>query len=102
MSRKLARRTRRHHGDPGLDDLEMIGRRARSAYRELQEAWRFDHVIPNHDGEDSEHWEAFPEPIGDARRAVQAFADLLRGEVPAIAERWDERLLADAPARAGD
>ena len=48
-------------------DLEDIEKRASSAYRELQEAWRFDHVIPNHDGEDSDNWEAFYYLIGDAR-----------------------------------
>ena len=94
MRRKLLRRTQRQLGTLETGDLEVVERRARSAYRELQEAWRFDHVIPNHDGEDSEHWDALPEPIGDARRAVQAFAALLRGETPALAERWDERLLA--------
>jgi len=98
MRRKLLRRTRRQRGslEAGnltASDLEVVERRAKSAYRELQDAWRFDHVLPNHDGEDSEHWDAFPEPIGDARRVVQAFAALLSGEIPALAERWDESLL---------
>jgi guanylate kinase len=94
MRRKLLRRTQRQRGTLDASDLEVIERRARSAYGELRQAWLFDHVIPNHDGEDSEHWDAFPEPIGDARRAVHAFAALLGGETPSLAERWDERLLA--------
>jgi guanylate kinase len=94
MRRKLLRRAKRHRGALGIHDLEVVERRAGSAYRELREAWRFNHVIPNHDGEDSEHWDAFPQPVGDARRAVLAFAALLRGETPAVAERWHQGLLA--------
>ncbi len=59
MRRKLLRRTRRQKGEPSLKDLEDIERRAGSAYAELAEAHHFDHVIPNHDGEDSDDWDAF-------------------------------------------
>jgi hypothetical protein len=55
MRRKLLRRTRRQKGELSLSDVENVETRARSAYLELQEAWHFQHVIPNHDGEDSEH-----------------------------------------------
>jgi guanylate kinase len=89
MRRKLLRRTRRQKGEPSLRDLEDVERRARSAYVELAEAWHFDHVIPNHDGEDSDDWDAFYYPLGDARRALLAFAALLRGETPPGIERWD-------------
>ena len=41
---------------------ENIERRAGSAYTELKEACHFDHVLPNHDGEDSENWDAFTIP----------------------------------------
>ena len=47
-----------------LRDLENIEKRASSAYRELHEAHYFQHVIPNHDGEDSENWDAFYHPSG--------------------------------------
>jgi guanylate kinase len=97
MRRKLLRRTQRQRGTLGLKDLEEIERRARSAYRELQLARCFDQVIVNHDGEDSEQWDAFPEPIGDARRSVETFATLLRGDVASIAEKWDEELLPRVP-----
>ncbi len=49
--------------------LEEIERRTGSAYRELKEAHHFEYVIPNHDGEDRDNWEAFDHPLGDARLA---------------------------------
>ena len=94
MRRKLLRRTQRQKSILALKDLENIERRAASAYAELKEAWHFDHVIPNHDGEDSENWDAFYYPLGDARNALLSFADLVRGKVPPIAEKWEEGLLS--------
>ena len=93
MRRKLLRRTRRQKLELSLQDLENIETRARSAYVELKEAWRFDYVIPNHDGEDSDNWEAFYYPLGDARRALRAFAALLAGNVPPDVEKWEEDLI---------
>lgn len=93
MRRKLLRRTQRQNTILSQKDLEDIERRASSAYGELREAWRFDHVLPNHDGEDSENWDAFRYPIGDARQVLLAFVDLLAGRVPARAEKWDRQLL---------
>ena len=49
--------------------------RACSAYRELSGAWLFEHVIPNHGGEDSDDWEAFYYLIGDARKANGNFGN---------------------------
>jgi len=89
MRRKLLRRARRQKGEPSLKDLEEIERRAGSAYAELAEAWYFDHVIPNHDGEDSDHWDAFYYPLGDARKTLLALVALLRGQTPTGVERWD-------------
>jgi guanylate kinase len=93
MRKKLLRRTRRQKGELSLKDLENIERRAGSAFRELQEAASFDWVIPNHDGEDSDDWEAFYYPLGDARRALLAFVDLLEGRIPPCAEKWDPSLV---------
>jgi guanylate kinase len=93
MRRKLFRRTRRQKGILSLPDLENIERRASSAYRELQLARRFQHVLPNHDGEDSENWDAFPYPIGDAFTKLHAFVDLLSGRPPEGAERWEGGLV---------
>jgi len=93
MRRKLLRRTRRQKLDLSTKDLENIETRASSAYPEIREAWQFDYVIPNHDGEDSDHWDAFYYPIGDARKSLNIFAALLRGEVPAGVEKWEENLV---------
>ncbi|MFZ0419614.1 MAG: hypothetical protein WAM04_16055 [Candidatus Sulfotelmatobacter sp.] len=93
MRRKLLRRTTRQKTHLSLKDLEDIEKRASSAYRELQEGWHFDYVIANHDGEDSDNWEAFYYPIGDARKTIEAVAGLLKGTVPSNAETWDADLL---------
>jgi guanylate kinase len=94
MRRKLLRRTTRQKNILSLKDLENIERRAKSAYTELQEAWAFDHVIPNHDGEDSENWDAFYYPIGDARKALLAFAGLIEGPVSPLVEKWERGLFS--------
>ena len=93
MRRKLLRRTQKQKTTLSLNDLENIERRAACAYPELKLAHHFDHVVPNHDGEDSENWDAFRRPIGDARRTLLAFVDLLSGRVPPCAETWDETLI---------
>jgi guanylate kinase len=93
MRRKLLRRTRKQKGELSLKDLENIERRASSAYSELKEAHQFQFVIPNHDGEDSENWDAFYYPLGDARIALNTFVSLLKNEQPSAAEIWEEDLL---------
>lgn len=95
MRRKLLRRTSRQKSLLALPDLENIERRAGSCYRELQLAGYFDVVLPNHDGEDSEHWTAFPRPLGDAGRLLEAFATFLQGQTPDLTERWPDDLLPD-------
>ncbi len=93
MRRKLLRRTKRQKINLSLKDLENIENRVASAIVELREGWKFDYVIPNHDGEDSEHWDAFYYPIGDARKALLAFAALLQGETPPSVEKWEKDLV---------
>ncbi len=93
MRRKLLRRTRHQKGTLSLSDLENIETRARSSYPELCLAWRFEHILVNHDGEDSDHWQAFYYPVGEARQTVMAFADILRGKSPRQGEHWDRDLL---------
>jgi guanylate kinase len=90
----VLRRTRRQKGELSLQDLEDIERRASSVYRELQEAHYFQYVIPNHDGEDSENWDAFYYPLGDARVALLAFVSLLGGKTPSGVEAWEEDLIS--------
>ncbi|MDH3828418.1 MAG: hypothetical protein OET21_13440, partial [Desulfobacterales bacterium] len=93
MRRKLLRRTKRQKINPSLKDLENIEQRVASAIIELREAWKFDYVIPTHDGEDSEHWDAFYYPIGDARKALLAFVALLKDEAPPSVEKWEKDLV---------
>ncbi len=91
--RKLLRRTKKAKENLSLKDLENIEKRSASAIVELREAWKFDYVIPLHDAEAHENWDAFYYPIGSARKAMEAFAALLRGEEPAGVERWEEDLV---------
>jgi len=93
MRRKLLRRTAKQKGVLSLRDLEDIEARCRAAYAELGYAWQFQYVLPNHDGEDSENWDAFYFPLGDARRCLLDFAAILLGEAPVRAEKWDRALL---------
>jgi guanylate kinase len=93
MRRKLLVRTRRQKKELSLKDLENIERRAGSAYRELQDAHYFDYVISNHDGEESDNWDGFYYPLGDARKSLLKFAALLRGETPHGIELWEPDLL---------
>lgn len=93
MRRKLLRRTRRQKAELSLKDLENIEKRAGSAYRELRDACHFEYVIANHDGEDSDNWDAFYHPLGDARTSLLAFAALLEGNVPHGVETWEEGLI---------
>ena len=93
MRRKLLRRTRRQKSEFSAKDLENIEKRASSAYRELKEAWHFDYVIPNQDGEDSDNWDAFYYPLGDARKVLVTFAALLEGREPPGVEKWEEHLV---------
>jgi len=93
MRRKLLRRTTRQKGLLSLKDLQNIEKRAASAIVELRHAWTFDYVIPCHDGEDSENWNAFYYPVGDARKAMLVFAAILGGEPPPEAEHWEEDMV---------
>ena len=93
MRRKLLRRTTRQKTHLSQPDLANIEKRAASAIVELGYAHRFDHVLPNHDGEDSENWDAFYYPVGDAFVTLDAFAALLAGEPAARAEHWEPALV---------
>lgn len=93
MRRRLLRRTRRQKGELSLKDLNNIENRASSAWGEMKKAYLFDHVIPNHDGEDSENWDAFYYPLADARLALLSFVSLLREEQPVNVEQWEQDLI---------
>jgi len=93
MRRKLLRRTRKQKTELSIKDLENIEKRASSAYQELGMACQFKHVIPNHDGEDSENWDAFYYPLGDALKSLQSFVSLYRNENADNVETWEKDLL---------
>ncbi len=93
MRRKQLRRKTRQKIELSIRDLDDIETRASSAYREMKMAWQFDYVIPNHDGEDSDNWELFYYPIGDARKTMLAFVELLEGRDAKGVEKWDKDLL---------
>jgi guanylate kinase len=91
--RKLLRRMQKQKGILSLKDLEEAERRCQSAYREMQKAHCFEHVLPNHDGEDNDNWDAFYYPVGDAFKTLSALAELLKGKIPDLAEKWEADLL---------
>lgn len=93
MRRKLLKRAQKQKGILSIKDLENIETRAKSAYEELKLSINFDFVVPNHDGEDSEHWDTFYYPIGDARKTLMALVDLLENNKSSFAEKWNENLL---------
>lgn len=93
MRRKLLRRTRKQKGELSIPDLENVEQRAGAAYREMQQAYKFNYVLPNHDGEDSENWDAFYFPLGEAWVALKTVVSLLHGNIPEVLETWEEDLL---------
>jgi guanylate kinase len=93
MRRKQLRRKTHQKIEISMRDLEDIETRSSSAYRELKMAWQFDYVIPNHDGEDSDNWELFYYPIGDARKTMRDFIALLEGKKAPGVEKWEKDLL---------
>ncbi len=93
MRRKLVRRTKKQKSELALPDYQNIEKRASSAYQELGFAHHFDYVLPNHDGEDSEHWDAFAFPIGEARISLLTFVDLVEGRTTEHTEKWETGLI---------
>ena len=91
--RKLLYRAEKMKVTLGPKELENIGRRSASTIHEMRNAWKLDYVIPMHDGECNDNWDVFGYPIGAARRALEAFAALLRGKSSINAEKWEEGLV---------
>lgn len=89
MQQKLLSRAVTYKPHLGLSDLNNIQMRAASAFEELMMAPEFDIVLPNHDGEDSNHWELFGFPIGDAGEVLAAFTKIIQGVESRRAEHWD-------------
>lgn len=93
IRRKLVRRVLKQKGIPSFRDLEDVEERAKTAYDEMKSASQYDYVLANHDGEDSDNWDYFYYPIGDARKTLLSFVDILLGNEPGYYERWPQDLL---------
>jgi guanylate kinase len=93
MRRKLLRRTQKQKTILSAQDLANIEVRASFAFSEIRQAYHFDYVIPNHDGEDSDNWDAFYYPIADARKTLLCLTAILRGENNSYFEKWPQNLL---------
>lgn len=93
MRKKLIRRTTRQNIQLSLKDLEDIEKRATRAFEEMNHAHTYDHVIPNHDGEDSDNWDQFYYPIGDARKTCECFMQIIEGKECHLAEQWEYGLI---------
>lgn len=93
MRRKLLRRTQKQKTILSAKDLENIEVRASCAFSEMKLAHYFDYIIPNHDGEDSENWDAFYYPIADARKTLLCFVTILNIQDNSYCEIWPKDLL---------
>ena len=93
MRRKLLRRNSKYSKRLTESVKKNIEIRVQTVYEELTLARQFDFVIPNHDGEDSDNWDLFDFPIGDAAAALKAFANLVQGKKSKIAEKWRKDII---------
>ncbi len=91
--RKLLYRAEKMKTELGPKELANIEQRCASTIHEMRNAWKLDYVIPMYDGECNDNWDVFGHPIGAARRALEAFASLLRGEESDGAEKWEKNLV---------
>lgn len=94
MRRKLLRRTKKQKTILSATDLENIEIRASCALSEMKLAHRFDYIIPNHDGEDSDNWDTFYYPIADARKTLLSTIAILNGRSHSYCEKWPKDLLS--------
>lgn len=95
MRRKLDRRATEKE-----DAKRQI--RAQWAYTEMQHAHKYAHVIINRDGEDSDNW-GLPHrkddlwklsyPIGDAKKTLETFIEILETGNSANTEHWKPDIL---------
>jgi guanylate kinase len=93
MRHKLLHRLKKFGTRMDSSHMADIRHRASNAYFELKEAHKFDHIIPNHDGEESDNWTRSLLPSGDAGRALDAFAAIISDKNHPNIEKWDENLV---------
>ena len=72
-----------------MSDVEV---RANNAYNELLAAHMYDHVLPNHDGEDSPNWYGGGSPRHEASRVLEALVEILKNGRSDYAEVWEPGL----------
>ncbi|MCX5813175.1 MAG: hypothetical protein NT178_11620 [Proteobacteria bacterium] len=69
--------------------------RAKDSFAELASACKYSYIIVNHDGEGNPNWHRLPSgifidrPEGDAGRAVESMAHILRDPTTANVENWN-------------
>ena len=90
MRQKLLRRAKNMQIKLSMDMIGDIKKRSDDAYWEIKEAHHFEHIIPNHDGEDSDNWHAFSYPVGEAQETLSAFVSILENKIHPLVEHWDE------------
>jgi guanylate kinase len=88
MLEKLIRRAENFKIPLTDNILDNLKHRARDAFSELEMAVSFDHVIVNHDGEDSPNWDDFDNLQGDALRAVHSLAAIITTGKDINSESW--------------
>ena len=93
IRQKLLRRIKQYGTTINTTDIKDIQQRAIDAYHELREAYHFDFIIPNHDGEDSNNWDNLLLPSGDAGRALDTLAAILTNKTHPNIEKWEENLV---------
>jgi guanylate kinase len=88
MLHKLVRRAENFKINLNEKILDNLKHRARDAYQELTLAHNFDHIIVNHDGEDSSNWDDPENLSGDAAKSVNSLASLLVNGSDDFIENW--------------
>jgi guanylate kinase len=78
MAQKQINRARNQGKIIGLDEMRDIELRASKAFEEIKMGRFYDHVLVNHDNEDSDHWKYHP-PLGEAGKTLSRFISILRG-----------------------
>lgn len=90
MMKKLIHRAQKQLGHLVVNEQDDLEKRANSAYTELKEAFRFNHIIVNHNGEGHPNWDDHIFPSGEAGKATKALVDILLSGKSVMTEKWEE------------
>lgn len=84
---KLIKRAQNQGIELTRDVMQDISIRAQTAWEEVLLGREYDHVIINHDGEESQNWEKTP-PVGEAGKTLKKFYKLAtNGDGPSTEAR---------------